>query len=239
MEWREELRKALHLQGLDRQIDALRQERHGLVRDAREMALEKELQVRRLRIQSVEKEIAGSERQQRLEELERQAQEAERQRASRRLYGGEVRDPRELEGLQKNAEGAAHKIDELETSILEAMERAKALRERLVEAREALVHAEQSLAHLRHGNRVRLGEIDGQLPLITARREEAAGGIEAAALREYERVRARAGGIGVAAAGNGSCGACGFGMSTLIQSRVRAGTTLVTCEHCGRLLVDA
>ena len=239
MEWREELRKALQLQGLDRQIDALREERHGLVHDAREVALEKELQARRVRIQSMEKEIAAAERQQRLQELERQAQEAERQRASRRLYGGEVRDPRELEGLQKNVEGAAHKIDDLETSILEAMERAEAVRGQLAEAREALAQAEQRLVQLRHGNRVRLGEIDGQLPLLAAGREEAAGGIDPAALREYERVRARAGGIAVAAAGNGSCGACGFGMSTLIQSRVRAGTSAVTCEHCGRMLVDA
>ena len=239
MDWRTELRKALQLQAIDRQIDALHSERQALVRDAQAEALEKDLHARRARIGGVEKDIAAAESRQRLQELERQSQEAERQRSSRRLYGGEVRDPKELEGLQKNMEGAARKIDELETSILEAMERATALREQLVHDREALARAEHGLAQLRHKNRVRLGEIDGQLPLLAARREEEATRIDAAVLREYERVRSRAGGIAVAAVTSDSCGACGFGLSTLGLSRIRAATVPVTCEHCGRLLVDA
>lgn len=239
MDWRTELHKALALQAIDRQIDALRGERQGLVRDAHEVALEKDLHARRVRIGAVEKEIAAAESRQRLQELERQAQDAERERSSRRLYGGEVRDPKELEGLQKNIDGAARKIDELETSILEAMERATALREQLGEGREALARAEHGLVQLRHKNRARLGEIDGQLPLLAGRREEEAARIDAAVLREYERVRSRAGGIGVAAVTGDSCGACGFGLSTLGLSRIRAATAPVTCEHCGRLLVEA
>lgn len=239
MDWRTELRKALQLQAVDRQIDALRGERQALVHDVHEAALERDLHARRARIQSLEKDVAASESHQRLQELERQAQEAERQRASRRLYGGEVRDPRELDGLQKNVEGAAQKIDALETSILEAMERAKTLREHLADEREALVQTEQRLVQLRHGNRVRLGEIDGQLPLLGVRREEEAARVDPLVLREYERVRARAAGIGVTAVGSESCGACGFGVSTLGLTRIRAGNMPVTCEHCGRLLVEA
>jgi predicted nucleic acid-binding Zn-ribbon protein len=239
VDWQAELRRALQLQDLDRQIDALRAERQRLLSDAQEVAARQDVEARRVRAASLEKEIAALDRQQRLQELERQALEAERERNTQRLYGGAVRDPRELEGLQKNVEGTARKIDALETAILEAMERVQTLREQLEEERSALAEAEERLRRIRHRRHVRLGEIDGQLPLLLARREEEARRIDPVVLREYERLRGRGGGVAVAPAGNGACGVCGISLSTAALGRLRAGTVPVTCEHCGRLLVDA
>jgi len=239
VDWRGELRKALAVQEVDRQLDGLRAERHRLLRDPGEIALEKDLLARRARIGAREAELAALERQQRLEDLERQTLETERERATRRLYGGEMKTARDAEGLQKNIDGAGRKVDELETSILQAMERAGGLHDQLTAERAALAAAEEVLHKRRHVNRVRLGEVDGHLPLLAARRQEEAGRVDPQVLREYERTRAGLGGIGLAAATGASCGACGFGMPAAAVVKLRDGVTPVRCEHCGRLLVDA
>ena len=165
--------------------------------------------------------------------------EAERERSTRRLYSGEVRNPRDLEGLQKNIDGNAAKIEALETTILEAMERADELKDAVAAAREALAGLEGRLKRLRQTSRQRLGEIDKHLPHLLTRRDEAAHRIEAVALREYERVRQRANGIGLAEAAGGRCGACGLELPALVQSQLRRTDQPVHCENCGRLLVDA
>lgn|GEM_PF-519789 len=238
VDWQAELRKALALQEVDRQIDVLRRERQTLLADAREVELQKAVEARRARIASLEADLAATERRQRLQELERQGQESERERSTRRLYGGEVRSARDLEGLQKNIEGNAAKISELETAILEAMERADQLKDALRDTRESLARVEEQLRRHRHAGRLRLGEIDTQLPLLATRREELSHRIEAAALREYERVRQRAHGVGVAPTSGGTCGACGLELPALVQARLRKTDQPVHCEHCGRLLVE-
>lgn len=150
-----------------------------------------------------------------------------------------MRNARDLEGLQKNIEGNAAKISELETTILEAMERVDGLQSRLAAARLALARAEEELKVRRQEGRARLGEIDAQLPRWTAQREAHARHIDATVLREYERVRQRAHGVGVAAASDGRCGACGLEFPALMQARLRKTDQPVNCESCGRLLVEA
>jgi predicted nucleic acid-binding Zn-ribbon protein len=240
VDWREELRKALRLQEADRRCDALRAERNALLHDAQEASLDRDRRVRAARIAGAEEELADLERRQRLADLERKSLEEERARATRRLYGGDIRTARDADGLQKNIDGASKQIDELETAILEAMERAEAVRKGLDLARAELARVEAALADRREANRARLGQVDAQLPLDEAARAAEARRLEPAVLREYERLRPRCAGIAVAPAGGGSCGACGFQLSAYWQEKLRESATApVTCEHCGRMLVDA
>lgn len=239
MDWREELRKALRLQEADRRCDALRAERHALLHDAQEAALDRDVRARTARIAALEREIADAERVQRLADLERKSAEGERERASRRLYGGEVRTARDAEGLQKNVEGAARRVDELETQILEAMERASGLQQRLAEERTGLKGAAEALRMRREAGRTRLAQVDAELPRADAARAAVAAEIDARVLREYERLRPRCGGIAVASAAGGSCGACGVQLSSYVLARVRSSAdAAVTCEQCGRMLVE-
>lgn len=240
MDWREELRKALRLQEADRRCDGLRAERQALLHDPEEAALDREVRVRTARVAELEREIAESERVQRLAELERKSAEAERERASRRLYAGEVRTARDAEGLQKNIDGAAKRVDDLETQILEAMEQATTVRGRLEQERGSLKNADAALRRRREADRARLAQVDAELPAADAARAAEAAQLDPQVLREYERLRPRCGGAPVASANGGSCSACGVQLSAFVLSRVRASAAAaVTCEHCGRMLVDA
>ncbi len=238
MNWQAELRKLLPIQDLDREIDALSAERQGLLGAAQEMVLERELHARRTRASHVEAELAATERQQRLAELERQSQEVERERATRRLYGGEVRAPRDLEGLQKNIAGSEQRISDLETTILEAMEQADTLRQRLQTVRAAVTQAAAVLEKHRQTRRQRLAALDGRLPLLVAQRDTVAARVDGVALREYGRVRRGAhDGVGVVRAESGRCTGCQVEFAPLVRERLRDPEQRVTCEHCGRLLV--
>lgn len=239
MNWQTELRKLLPIQDVDREIDALSAERRGLLGAAQEMALERELQARRARVAQREAELAATERQQRLAELERQSQEAERERSTRRLYGGEVRSPRDLEGLQKNIAGSDTRISDLETVILEAMEQADVLRQKVQAGRAAVAQTVAALEKHRQTRRQRLAVVDGRLPLLVAQRESAAAAVEALALREYERVRRGTNdGVGVVRAEAGRCTGCQVEFAPLVRERLRRPEERVACEHCGRLLIS-
>ncbi len=239
IDWAGELRKALTLQELDRQGDALRDERRALLADAEGAALERQARSWAARIKAIEADLAETARHQRLQELERQTLEAERERNTQRLYGGAVKSPRDVEGLQKNIAGADARIGDLETSILEAMERTDALRKQLADARQQSGAATGALHSRVQAVRQRVARIDELLPVLATRREPVQRAIAPLVLREYDRVRARAGGVAVAAVREGACGACGMALPPRLLEWVRQGDQLVACEHCARLLVDA
>ncbi len=237
MDVRDALRRALTLQDVDRQLDALQRERQELMRDAHQAELVRDLQARRTQRERLEAELAEIERQQRLAELERQSVTVERDRDRTRLYGGQVRATRDLEGLQRNVEGAERRIDELETAILEAMDRVVALRAKVEIAAQRQATVEADLRRHKRAKSDRLQVLEVQMPTLVAQRNQRAQEVDPAVLREYERLRGGPDGIAVAAVVAGSCGACGVGLSNLLQSRVREGSRLVNCENCGRLLV--
>jgi predicted nucleic acid-binding Zn-ribbon protein len=239
IDWAGELRKALALQELDRQADALRDERRTLLADAEGARLERQVRSCEAEIQGIQAELAETERRQRLQELERQSLEAERDRNAQRLYGGAVRSPRDVEGLQKNIDGANARIGDLETSILEAMERTDLLRKQLVDARQRLAAARSALQSRSQAVRQRVARIDQLLPGLQLRREPLVRAIAPAVLHEYDRVRSRAGGIAVAAVRDGACGACGLAVPPRQLELLRQGDQPVSCEHCARLLVNA
>lgn len=236
LDLRAELNKALALGEVDRQIDVLERERQDLRGDARGLELRKGVETHRRRIAALEGALAATERQQRLDDLERQERETDRERDTQRLYAGTVRSSRDVEGLQKNLAGTGARIGELETAILEAMERGEKLNGDLETEREELARAEAHLRAHAERSRRRLGEIDGALPLLGTRRAAQAGAIDAGLLREYERIRRRAEGVAVAPAAGGTCGVCGLQLSPLVEARLRKLDSPVYCENCGRLL---
>lgn len=239
MDWHAELVRALAVQEVDRRIDALRAEEQEWTQDAQGAELRKDLAARKARVATLEADLRAIHGQQRKLELERDGVVAERDRDRKRLYGGQVTGARELEGLQHNVEGAERRIDELETAILEAMEQAGQLQERLKTARARLERATTALEQHRRTQASRLQAIAKELPPLMADRERAAGQLDPEVRREYERLRRGARGIAISeVAGGESCSACGVALSTLARGRVREGSRPVTCENCGRLLVE-
>jgi predicted nucleic acid-binding Zn-ribbon protein len=239
LDWKAELAKLPGIQGCDRAIDHLRQQRRELAAGSATAEVAKRVANAEAQLARLRAERAAVVRQQRVDDLARQSEEAEKRRLTERLYSGAVRAPRDLEGLQKNIAGSEERIGALETRVLEAMEREESLTARIGEIERGLRADRERLAELQQAAARRLGELDAELADLQERRGALAAAVAAPVLREYERVRSRAGGVGVGIVTGGVCGACGVALPPLMTSRLSHGEGLLTCEHCGRILVEA
>jgi predicted nucleic acid-binding Zn-ribbon protein len=81
--------------------------------------------------------------------------------------------------------------------------------------------------------------IERELAGVRAERDRAATGVPGDLLSEYERLRARLGGIAVARLNGTSCGGCHLALSAVEIDRIKSldPDEAVHCEECGRLLV--
>lgn len=239
MDWKGELGKLPRLQEVDLRLDALRAQRRQLRAGEPWAESARVAGARQRKLAELQGRRGDVERTQRQAEIDRQAGVEEGKRIEGRLYGGEVRNVRDLEGLQKNLAGVRQRVGDLETRILECMESGEALDKEIEAVRRSVGQAEQVLNRQRLEGGRSLAAIEDELPQLEAQRAALAAVVEPVALAEYERARARAGGVGVANLIGGSCGSCGVEVSPLVLSRLRKWERPYSCESCGRLLVEA
>lgn len=238
MDLKLELNKLPRLQEVDLRIDELRAERQRLRAGEPWAESARVALAFRRRTAGLEARRAELEKAQRQAEGERQQALDEAARTEKRLYGGDVRNVRDLEGLQKNLQGVRDRVSDLETRILEAMEGVEGLDADLDRSRRGQAQAEQALELQRKEGGRRLAAAEAELAEREAERAQLAAAVEPAVLAEYERMRSRAGGVGVARLSGATCGSCGVEVSPLVVSRIRKWDRLHTCENCGRILVE-
>ncbi len=237
MDWKAEVAKLPDIQAADREIDRLRTERRDLAAGKTVADLSKQVAGAEAALGRLRSERETVARQQRLDDLARQSEEADKKRLTERLYSGTVRSPRDLEGLQKNIAGSDERIGVLETRVLEAMERDEGLGARIAAMERALARDKETLSARRSEAAARIADIDTALGALEPRRRALAEAVAPPVLREYDRIRGRAAGVGAAVVSGGVCGACSVALPPLLVSRLARGDSLVNCEHCGRILV--
>jgi uncharacterized protein len=181
-------------------------------------------------------ELARS--QQRLEDeiasLTERANQAEKQ-----LYSGAVTNPRELQALQDDVASIRRRIGQLEDDELEIMELVEpvdAERSQLAGERERL---DAEGARLRAALADAESELAVQLAAVQAERETAAAEVPDELWPEYDKLRARFGGVGIARLVGSTCQGCHLALPAVEVDRIRKLPLdeAVHCEECGRLLV--
>jgi predicted nucleic acid-binding Zn-ribbon protein len=158
---------------------------------------------------------------------------------TRTLHSGAVTVPRELQALQHEQESLRRRQDHLETEELELMEELDPLNEALtgIDTRLADLAAEgQRLEEALLQAEV---DIEEELTAVTARRQDAASGVDDELLATYDDLRNRLGGVAVARLVGSVCGGCHLGLSAVEVDRIKKQPpdALVQCDECGRLLV--
>ncbi|MCU0269040.1 MAG: C4-type zinc ribbon domain-containing protein [Acidimicrobiales bacterium] len=234
-----ELERLLDLQDHDTTLDQLHHRRATLpVRErvrANEAALT-DLARQRAAVQARRDEL---DRRQRRAEDEAASIEAKAGDVDRKLYGGTVTSPRELQALQDDLAALRRHQRELEDQALEAMEEAEPVDAELaaMDGRRVVLDAEgvAALAELAEAE----ASIDTELAAVGAERDALAQDVEPALLRRYEDLRRHLGGVAVARLVGSSCGGCHLSLSAaaLDQMRHDAGGGVAHCEECGRILV--
>ena len=182
---------------------------------------------------------AAQEAQRTFREAEAHLQEVQDKlrRTEARLYDGSVRNPKELQSLQREAEALQRRQGELETIAVEALMEAEEAEAALQQAEAALKQAREQRAAAEAQRRAEQRRLENEIPQLEARREALIAQLPLDVAATYERLRQRKGGLAVAEVQDQACSACGATLTSALLQDARDGTTLTFCQECGRILV--
>ncbi|MBA8794460.1 hypothetical protein FHX74_002079 [Friedmanniella endophytica] len=160
-------------------------------------------------------------------------------RNQKRIGDGTVADPKALAGLVDEVEHLKKRISDLEDNELEVMQRledAVALRDRLETAVSELRTEREALVARRDEQLVALDE---QAREAQQERAQRAGGLPADLLALYDKLRPGHGGVGAAELRARRCTGCQLELNAadLRGYAAAADDEVLRCEECGRILV--
>ena len=152
------------------------------------------------------------------------------------LYGGKVRNPKELQDLQNEVAALKRYMSVLEDRQLEAMltEEDSVAADSLAAARLEQVQAEnagRNQALIQEQTRL-LQDV----PRLEQERQATAASLPEADLRLYESLRRQRNGLAVAKIANKACSACGSTLNAVLLDAARSPNQLSRCDVCGRIL---
>lgn len=179
----------------------------------------------------------------RLEEARRQQRRAEQENndlvaklrsAEEQLYSGRIQNPKELTGLQHEVELLKTRRDQLDDTVLSALDEVE-------RAESAAAAAEAELEKVETGWRQEQEKLAseketlaGKLADLDRKRQALSSGIDAPALGAYDKLRSQKG-QAVARVEQGICRGCRISLPSGELQQVRGGN-LVNCSSCGRIL---
>jgi predicted nucleic acid-binding Zn-ribbon protein len=167
---------------------------------------------------------------------EQQLREEEEMLRNSRAKLGQVKNPRELNAIQREIEATrrmasarSEEIDKIKGGVAEAEARIAALTDSFETVKGQASAEKDRLAAQQQKLESRLGKLRSGRSDLTEQ-------IDRELLRTYDRIRRRVGGVAFVAAVEGQCGACKMHVPHQVYVSLRKGQEVLTCESCGRLL---
>jgi predicted nucleic acid-binding Zn-ribbon protein len=226
-------RLLLELQGIDHQLASARQRLHeveqGLADEGRIAAAEAEPR-------RIEAEARQAQLEQRQHEGTIGTCDQEISRLSALLYGGSVRNLRELESLQHELGFQQQLKRASEDQVLAAMERLESLAVALTDAEAALTRARVERAAERAALAAEQERLQREIGAHEQRRAQVVAAAGVPAVTAYDRLAPRSGGMPVSEVVQGRCSGCRIVLPAMDVQRARRGQELVHCQSCGRIL---
>jgi predicted nucleic acid-binding Zn-ribbon protein len=157
--------------------------------------------------------------------------------AERKMYGGLVSNPKELDQMQKRVEQLRGDLSRHAESGLAAMVDVEEAEPALARAEAAETQAHTRLAGALAKQKAIVAGLEREIAAFTPKRAEMATRVPAVLLAKYERIRDNRSGVAAAAIRpDGLCGACLVEVPRALAKAILDGR-LETCESCGRLLI--
>lgn len=180
-----------------------------------------------------------------LEEVSRQQRELEwqvddlRSRLSNvegKLYGGSVRNPKELASVQDEANILKGQLRRREDELLDLMVRAEESQAAVREAGESLAEVESRWRQEQKELASEKERLEGELTGLDEKRRQQLGLIEARVLALYDNLWERRQGRAVVKVERGMCGGCRISLPMSVLQKARSGLDVVQCVSCERIL---
>ncbi len=167
-------------------------------------------------------------------EAEVQAQKIKIEQAESSLYGGSVKNPKELQDLQKDVASLKKYLVTLEERELEAMLKSEATTSEYEKAK-----AELELLQAKRGDEHKKlieeqASLMKQLESLAMEREASLAPIETTSLQSYNELRKQKRGVAITEIEDDACASCGTTINAAAQQNTRR--QIVYCPSCGRIL---
>jgi uncharacterized protein len=152
------------------------------------------------------------------------------------LYGGSVKNPKELEDLQLEISSLQKTIQKLDDSLVEKLLQVDKSETILTQCKNALKNEKSKFATQ---NALLIGEktlLIDKARIHNIKRESFLSSIDDISLKLYEKLRINKNGLAVAKLDDRTCSACGSGLTASEGQEARSATKLFICPSCGRII---
>ena len=225
--------KLFRLQQLDTQLD---QAQARLNKIEVELSDDRELSLARVQAQEAESQVETERKALRRAEEEVKSQRVKIEQTEATLYGGKVRNPKELQDLQQESAALKRFLSVLEDRQLErmiALEDAEKNRsivlDQLEDAQRRNQQSNSSLVKEQSA-------LQDEARHWQAERQAEIGSIPEGDLALYQNLRQQRRGVAVARVTDNTCSACGSTLSSALLHAARSPNQLTRCDTCGRIL---
>ncbi len=152
------------------------------------------------------------------------------------LYGGKIRNPKELQDIQTEIAALKRRHSVLEDSQLEAMLALDEAEGEQAAAEKGLTAAQADRATQQAGLLGEQGQLKKKLDRLQMERGATIGSILPENLEIYERLRKQKRGLAVAAIEDNACASCGTSIRPAELQVARSPEQMAYCSTCGRIL---
>lgn len=153
-----------------------------------------------------------------------------------KLYGGRLRNPKELAGLQEAIASMKRTFSSKEDEVLESLLEIDALEKQIATLQHRVREIEAAWKESQARLRAEYETLKARLAELNVGRSELAGQVSARDLALYEELRRKKAGRAVAMVSGVLCQGCGMTVPSSEAQRARQGEVLALCNNCGRIL---
>ena len=227
--------KALYeLQQVDLQIAAAKRALAALDNGT---ALRQQLSLAEKRLADLSEQLRKSEAELRDNELNLKSVETKKQIFEKKLYAGQVTNPKELSSMEKEVAMLGKTRARLDERILELYDVVERQQAEVRQAEEAAAELKRRVEEQSAQYQAKSHELTSQIEQLTSQRQNAVSTItDRALLQRYETVKARYKDSGLAKVEDGKCGGCHISLTPYILRLLKEDGHYQTCESCGRIL---
>lgn len=169
-------------------------------------------------------------------EDEVQSQQQKIKNNQKTLYSGRVKNPKELEDLQNEAEALKRYLSVLEDRQLEKMIAFEEADAAYKASQTNLAEVEEQVAQQNIDLTKEQKELLEFINKLESKREQAVAGIESEEMATYTQLREARHGIAVTEVKDKTCNACGAALTASQAQAARSPSKITRCESCGRIL---
>jgi len=152
------------------------------------------------------------------------------------LYGGKVKNPKELQDLQNDVAALKRYLSVLEDRQLESMLALEDAEEKYKQAVNKKDETQATVAEQQAGLRGELTQLQKTVERLEIERHVAAKALNPDDLNLYEKLRQAHRGVAVAKVSSQVCGACGALLTPALLQAAHSSNQLIRCSSCGRIL---